>query len=173
MKMRAAGSIAAAGFLVFAIFAAGCGGVARAQGARLQCLGSRDLASPDGALIARVTRTGRGACGESRLEIFDADGHLRAEADYSSSDGEHGAGVAQAAWSADSRFLVYSLADQGVGGTPKYRIDFYRAETNHVRPITVLQPDLVVARPEFKFGEGDAIEVAARTGAVSVHLESR
>jgi hypothetical protein len=146
------------------------GSVAMAQTPRSACLGSRDLTSPDGALIAHVTRSGRGNCGESKLEIFEADGHLLLTADYGSSDGEHGEGVAMAAWSADSRFFVFSLVDEADKAATRYRLDFFRRDTNKLRPITVLAPDLKVTQPSFKFGDGDALEVAGEQGMRVVRL---
>ena len=35
------------------------------------CLGTANSESPDGQLIARITRTGSTGCGESRIEITD------------------------------------------------------------------------------------------------------
>jgi hypothetical protein len=162
--------IATGAFLTLCILATTPNGAASAQSAKPPCLGSRDITSPDGALVAHVTRTGRGGCGESRVEILEADGHLRADADYTSGDGEHGEGVVLAAWSPDSRFFVYSLADAGDSAAVKYRIDFYRRDSNKVRPITVVAPDVVVAQPAFKFGEGDTIEVSARGGLMQLRL---
>jgi len=134
------------------------------------CLGSRDIASPDGKVIAHVTRGGRGTCGESKIEMFEADGHLLLDADYGSNDGEHGSGIVLAGWSDDSRYFVFSLSDQEDRAPFHYRVDVYRREGNHLRPLNT--PKLT--QPSFSFSAGDMLEVTEEGGnRVSVPLKAQ
>lgn len=129
------------------------------------CLGSRDIPSPDGTLIAHITRVGRGACGESRVDIMQEDGHLLVTADYSSSDGEQGAGLLMAVWSADSRFLAYSMTNPRQ--TTSFPVDVYRRSTNKLRPLAQLAPAITVSDPVISFDDSDRLKVKLAGGAVT------
>ncbi len=132
---------------------------------RPPCLGSRDIASPDGALIAHITRVGRGACGESRVEILEADGHLLLAADYSSSDGEQGAGLLVAVWSADSHFFAYSMTNPRQPAA--FSVDVYRRSTNKLRQLGYFAPSLAVNDPAISFDDRDHLLVRSAGGSVT------
>ena len=129
---------------------------AQAQTSAPRCFGNGEAASPDGNFSARVIRSGRTACGESRIEIYSGDGHLLTIADYTSSDGNSGEGVIQLQWSPDSRFLVYSLSQPPGRPNGAYLIGVYSGGKNKVRT-------LPAARPDFAFTE-DALEVTGGDG---------
>jgi hypothetical protein len=129
------------------------------------CLGSRDIPSPDGALIAHITRVGRGACGESRVEILEADGHLLVTADYSSSDGEQGEGLLVAVWSADSSLLAYSMTNPRQ--TMSFPVDVYRRSTNKLRPLAQLAPAITVSDPAISFDAANRLQIKGAGGAVT------
>jgi len=141
--------------------------------AKPACFGIRDLASPDGEVVAHFSRSGRFACGESKVDILQADGHLLLNADYSSPDGDRGSGLVQAAWSADSRYLVLSLVDEGERGPWVYRMDIYRRDGNKLRSLAALAPDLKITQPAISFGEGDILEVGTDKGVAQIHLGAR
>lgn len=131
------------------------------------CLGSKDVVSPDGALTAHITRGGRGNCGESKVEILQEDGHLQLTADYESSDGEHGSGIIMAAWSADSRYFAYSLVNSDDHAPWHFRIDFFRRDTNKLRPLSVAAPGIAITQPGFNFTGDNALEVIGDKGAAT------
>lgn len=134
------------------------GGAASAQSGP-RCFGTGDVASADGAFSARVTRSGRSACGESKVEIFSADGHLLIVADYTSNDGESGEGVVKAQWSPDSHYLVFSLTQPPGRSDRPYTIAIYSSEKNKVKT-------LPASKPEFTF-TSDALEISAPDGKVA------
>lgn len=141
------------------LFAMAVGAVlvtASATEAQTVCFGSGEVASPDGQISARVTRLGRGSCGESRIETFSADGHLLSIADYSSSDGQSGEGVVQAQWSPDSAFLVYSLSPPANRPGGHYTLAVYSRKQNQVKL-------LPAGKPEFSFSP-DALEMIGGDG---------
>jgi hypothetical protein len=120
------------------------------------CFGSGEVTSPDGQISARITRLGRSACGESRIETFSADGHLLSIADYTSSDGQNGEGVVQAQWSPDSEFLVYSLSPPASRPNGHYTMAIYSRKKNQVKL-------LPAGKPEFTF-TADALEMTGGDG---------
>ena len=124
-----------------------------------RCFGSGDVVSADGAFTARVIRSGRTTCGESRIEIFTADGHLLTVADYTSNDGQGGEGVIQAQWSPDSRFLVFSLTQPPGRADRPYTIAIYSSRKNRVKA-------LPASKPEFTF-TADALEFSDAMGQVA------
>ena len=72
----------------------------------------RRFQSPDGRVSAIVLPTGKSG-GESRIEIRNADGVVICEKDFGSRDGEHGKGLVQAGWTADSKFFVWGMEITG------------------------------------------------------------
>ncbi|GEM_PF-6935986 len=126
-----------------------------------RCFGTGDVVSADGAYTARITRTGRSTCGESKIEIFLADGHLLTVADYTSNDGASGQGVIQAQWSPDSQYLVFSLTQPPGRADRPYTVGIYSSKKNKVKA-------LPVSKPEFTFS-ADALEIAGVSGQVE-HL---
>ena len=130
-----------------------------AQTAGPRCFGTGDVLSADGAYSARVSRSGRTTCGESKIEIFSADGHLLTVADYTSHDGQSGEGVIQAQWSPDSQYLVFSLT-QPPGRTDRpYTIAIYSTKKNKVKT-------LPASKPEFTF-TSDALEISGPDGQMA------
>ena len=141
-------------FLIALLFLAG----ASAQ-AEPRCFGTGDVVSADGAFTARVTRSGRSTCGESKIEIFSADGHLMSVADYTSNDGNSGEGVIQAQWSPDSQFLVFSLTQPPGRADRPYTLAIYSSKKNKVKA-------LPASKPEFSF-TADALEFSDAMGQVA------
>jgi len=123
-----------------------------------RCFGTGDVASADGAYTARIVRTGRTTCGESKIEIFTADGHLLTIADYTSNDGQSGQGVIQAQWSPDSQFLVLSLTQPPGRADRPYTVAIYSSKKNKVKA-------LPASKPEFSFS-ADALEFSGASGQV-------
>lgn len=123
------------------------------------CFGTGDVVSADGAFTARVTRSGRSTCGESKIEIFSADGHLMSVADYTSNDGQSGEGVIQVQWSPDSQFLVFSLTQPPGRADRPYTVAIYSSKKNKVKA-------LPASKPEFSF-TADALEFSDAMGQVA------
>ena len=144
-------------FLIASMLLAGTA-AAETPAAGPRCFGTGDVVSTDGALTARITRTGRATCGESKIEIFTADGHLLTMADYTSNDGQGGTGVIQAQWSPDSQFLVFSLTQPPGRADRPYTIGIFSSKKNKVKT-------LPAGKPEFTFVDG-ALEIAAANGQV-------
>jgi hypothetical protein len=151
-------------FLFIALFLL-AGGAAEAQSPSAppqsvgRCFGTGDVASGDGVLSARITRSGREPCGESKVEIFSTDGHLLSIVDYASPDGQSGLGVIQAQWSPDSQFLVFSLTQPPGRSDRPYTIAIYSTKKNKVKT-------LPAAKPEFTF-TADALEIAGPDGQMA------
>src|SRR2546423_1522887 len=72
-------------------------------------------ASPDKKLCAHFVEVGKqpAPLNEHRVEILDASGHLLATKNFKSADGDHGRSVAKSAWTANSRFFVFSTQSSG------------------------------------------------------------
>jgi hypothetical protein len=66
--------------------------------------------APDKRYDAAITKV---KTGESKLAIGPPHGKARFSRSFASSDGEHGASVTKAAWTADSRFFVFILELSG------------------------------------------------------------
>jgi hypothetical protein len=139
---------------------------ASAVGAASPCFGSRDLASPDGALVLQALRLGRGGCGEVTLEIQDQDGRLLLTADFTSSDGEHGEGLIDAVWSRDSQFLVLSLGGAGTPPNSGVLIEVYRRASNKLVALDGLDggKGIVVADPAFTLTDSDVLVLRGANG---------
>ena len=142
-----------------ALFLLAAASVVEAQTAAPRCFGNGDVASADGAYSAHVIRSGRSTCGESKVEVFSADGHLMTIADYTSSDGQSGVGVIQAQWSPDSKFLVFSLTQPPGRSDRPYTIAIYSSKKNKVKTLSA-------SKPEFTF-TADALEISGPDGQVT------
>jgi hypothetical protein len=145
-------------FSVIALLFLLAGGAAQAQTTG-RCFGNGDVVAADGGLSAHISRSGRTACGESKIEIFTADGHLLTIVDYASSDGQSGQGVIQAQWSPDSKYLVFSLTQPPGRADRPYTIGIYSSKKNKVKT-------LPAAKPDFTF-TADALEIAGPDGQMA------
>lgn len=146
--------------LTAALFLLAAGTAADAQtAAGPRCFGNGDVVSADGAYSAHVLRSGRSTCGESKIEVFTADGHLLTIVDYTSNDGQSGEGVIQAQWSPDSKFLVFSLTQPPGRADRPYTIAIYSSKKNKVKT-------LPASKPEFTF-TADALEISGPDGQVA------
>jgi len=144
-------------FLIALLFLAGVSAQAQTQ-AGPRCFGTGDVVSADGAYTAHILRTGRTTCGESKIEIFTADGHLLTIADYTSNDGQSGQGAIQAQWSPDSQFLVISLTQPPGRADRPYTVAIYSSKKNKVKT-------LPASKPEFSFS-ADALEFSGLSGQI-------
>ena len=120
-----------------------------------RCFGNGDVTSPDGNFSAKVMRSGRSTCGESKVEIYSGDGHLLTIADYTSSDGTSGEGVIKAEWSPDSRYLVFSLSQPQSGKPGPYTIAIFSTQKNKVKTLPVSKPDFVFNAGALELTGGD------------------
>jgi hypothetical protein len=76
---------------------------------------AKSIGSPDGRLRAEIAAVGKAGykATESRVVIRESSGRVIFKKNFASADGEHGFGVARAAWTADTRFFVFSLQSSG------------------------------------------------------------
>ena len=129
------------------------------------CVGTAKIKSPDGQLIARIAQTGRTGCGESRVEIANKSGQIVASGDYRSSDGSHGFGIEEAAWTADSRFFVFSMSSSGGHQADRFPIFvFLRQENRLISLSRNLQGDAI--SPDFKIVPPHEIDVFVSEGVM-------
>jgi len=116
--------------------------------------------SPDKSIVALVFPVSKQGYEsyESRVELLSKSGRLLAQHDYSSADGEHGYGVAKAAWTPDSNFFVYSLESSG-GHQPWHSsVNYYSRAQNRFRSLDDALHD-AVANPQFSISTPDRVAV--------------
>jgi|GEM_PF-1625744 len=73
----------------------------------------KEYKTPAGDRAAILFKKIPDATRESLLKFYGRDGRLLCTLDYSSSDGEHGFGVENAAWTPDNNYFVFALASSG------------------------------------------------------------
>lgn len=118
---------------IFILLTALVAGGARPQAAKK----SQHYISPDERLnvsIIPVGKSGRERS-ESLIEFRNGGGRLLCGINYSSADGEHGFGVVKAAWTADSRYFVFSLTSSGGHQSWHAPTQFYSRETRTIRTL--------------------------------------
>jgi hypothetical protein len=156
-------SIGVLASLVAAIFAVEAESAAAAP-PRHACFGSRDIASPDGKLVARVERRGGAGCGESRVEILERHGRRLALKDFTSPDGSHGETLERAVWSEDGSFFVFSLSSSGGHEAQHFPTYVFSRRGRSFRNVEALDPQLFVASADFQLA-GDTLTVSALDGS--------
>lgn len=118
---------------------------------------AKTYVSPDKSLRVIITSVGheRRGAGESVLEIRSARRVLLLKKSFASEDGEHGYGVARAAWTQDSRFFVFSVESSG-GHQPLHTPTFVYRRTD--RRLLALD-DFVgpISAPLFELGPHDLL----------------
>ena len=116
----------------------------------------RKYPSPDGSELALVIPVGKDqkyAQTESFVHIRTADGTLLCTKDFSSSDGQHGAAVAQAGWTADSQFFVFSTSLTGGHQPWHFPTYFYSRRLHKILSLDslvgpILTSDFTLASPD-------------------------
>jgi len=135
--------------------------------------------SPDNTLRARVISVGKTK--ESIIEIWTNEGKLLKKKDYTSEDGEHGLVVAQAEWTPDSQFFIYSMYSSG-GHQPWFsRVYFYSRSHNKIydfskvsgftvasSKFTVRAPDIVTFTVYTSIGMGPTTTKSFKLGNLVV-----
>jgi hypothetical protein len=98
--------------------------------------------------------------GESRVEIRNGKNVLLFSHSFGSEDGEHGFGVAQAAWTPDSQFFVFSLMSSG-GHQPWHSpIYFVSRRDNRMRSLDDYLGD--ITDPNFEVRPPDIVQAVGR-----------
>ncbi len=121
---------------------------------------SRLYTSPDGRTIAAVSPAPGTKTGEGEVHIRDAAGLSRMKRSFASSDGEHGLSIAQAAWSPDSGFFVFSGSSSG-GHQPWHSSIFvYSRVTNALYELDDCVAGIAVVEPDFAISSPHQIRVA-------------
>jgi hypothetical protein len=95
---------------------------------------------------------------ESRIEIFTAKGDQVCSLDFSSDDGERGYAVAQAAWTPDGNYFVYSL--QSSGGHVPWHTPTQFVSAGPMREICLLDSYLDspgITTPDFRLTAPDSV----------------
>jgi len=130
------------------------------------CVGSREIAAPDGVLMARITQLNGTGCGESGVEIIDRAQHVLAAVSYASVDGEHGLGVEQVSWTPNSAFFVFSVSSSGGHEANHFPMLFYSRHSNAFVTLESLVGDLYVTQPEFQTFAPETVEMIGRDDVV-------
>lgn len=151
------------------------------QGSTPQHQKSQWYPSPDGNTHVIVAPAGRGSDpgnSESRIEFYAANDKLLCALDYSSEDGEHGFGVAKAAWTADSQYFVFSLTSSG-GHQPWHApTQFYSRASRRVRTLDDYLDGAGITNPDFKLAAPNIIrteillEKLEKEESVSIRLDT-
>jgi len=115
--------------------------------------------SPDSALQAKVLMPGLGH--ENRVSIQDIHEAVKAEADYTSDDGEHGLVVDRAAWSPDSQFFVFSTSSSGGHQAWQCATFFFDRHDGKIHDLAEFLPP--IADPDFKIRAPSILTVAVWT----------
>jgi hypothetical protein len=99
---------------------------------------------------------------ESRVEIRSLSGRLLCEEDFSSEDGEHGYGVFQSQWTADSQFYVVALGSSGGHQPWHHPTLFYSRKLGRIINIEdYTSPELVTQ--DFTLSAPDIIRIGLMT----------
>jgi hypothetical protein len=115
--------------------------------------------SPDGTITAIVRSTkAPEATKESRIELRSQDGRVLVSRSYVSKDGEHGHGVAKAAWTTDSQFFVYSLESSGGHQAWHTPVLFFSRSKNKIVSLDDTLKD-AVTNPRFLISAPDSVTV--------------
>ena len=97
----------------------------------------------------------KGVILESRISILNRKGKVQSDTSFTSKDHEHGLGVIQAEWTANSQFLVFGM--QSSGGHQPWHVFTFVYSTNINKLISI---DKVVepVTSKFKLFPPDSIE---------------
>jgi hypothetical protein len=120
----------------------------------------RESRAPNGAraVVLPAGKPGTPSHNESRIEIFTAKGDQVCSLDVSSDDGEHGYAVAQAAWTPDGNYFVYSL--QSSGGHAPWHTPTLFVSTTPMREACLLDSYLDnpgITTPGFRLTAPDSV----------------
>jgi len=128
--------------------------------------------SPDGKLsvtVIPVEKTKGLAAAESRMEVR-REGSLLLSKDFSSEDGEHGAGIVHGQWTSDSKFFVFLTEFSGGHMPLQHPVHFYCRNENTIRTFnSFLDVDGVLTQDFYLKG---ADTVAIRTQDTSGKLRT-
>jgi hypothetical protein len=148
-------------FIVLGFLVLGCAQQTTTQGptppSTVNCPG---VTSPDQQLRACVLSVGRHPnppFNESRVEIRDVKGAVRATKDFKSADGEHGRNVQKMEWSPDSQFFVFSTASSGGHSPWHWQTYFYDRRRNTFKEVDDFTGPVI--KRNFKLSAPDWIEV--------------
>jgi len=130
------------------------------------CLGSREIASPDGLLVAHITQLNGTGCGESRIAIMDRTQRGLATVSYASVDGEHGLGVEQASWTPNSAFFVFSTSSSGGHEATHFPTLIYSRRSNAFAALEGLVDHLYVTQPELRTVAPEMVELIGHDDVV-------
>ena len=111
--------------------------------------------APDDQVVAVVVPVNDGA--ESVVEIRDQKGRVRLKRSFASPDGEHGLWVVRSAWSADSRFFVFTTTSSGGHRPWTSPMFIYVRSRNQL--VDMQKCDLVVADSNFEIMPPDLLSV--------------
>jgi len=123
------------------------------------CREARKIKSPDGNFTARLTQVGQKGCGESRIEILNANSRVVSVDSFTSGDGEHGLVVENAAWTKNSAFFVFSGYSSGGHQANNFSVLFYSRTANKFDSVEKYKPDLYVTQPEFRLIPPQTVEM--------------
>ena len=121
---------------------------------------AQESRAPDGAraVVLPAGNVGTPSHNESRIDIYTAKGDKVCSLDFSSDDGEHGYAVAQAGWTPDGNYFVYSL--ESSGGHAPWHTPTEFVSANPIREICLLDSYLDnpgITKPDFRLAPPDSV----------------
>ena len=144
--------------VVIEFWATWCGGCVLSSSAERQIV----YTSPDGRLTVTVIPAGKKKGFEdveSRIEVLHK-GSLLLGKDFSSEDGEHGAGIVRGHWTSDSMFFVF-LTEFSGGHTPLlHPIYFYCRRENTINMLNPFLDDVLTQ--DFSLKGRNTVAIAAQ-----------
>ena len=133
---------------------------------------ARRIKSPDGTLVAVFLNVGKDKGFEDlecRFEMRDRAGKILLNKSFSSDDGEHGFGVATAAWSEDSEYFAFSTVSSGGREPWHYPSFFYCSKTNRLLSVDDLLDS--VTDPNLKLTPQDTLRIEINYQPTTVDLQ--
>ena len=119
----------------------------------------QQYSAPDGsrAVVVPVGKEKGAETAESRVEIYSHANQRLCTLDYSSSDSEHGDGVAKAAWTPDGKYFVFSLVNSG-GHQPYHTPTmFFSRQESQVCSLDDYLDEPIIGTPDFKLTAPNSI----------------
>ena len=123
----------------------------------------RAYSSPDGARIVISHPKRQTSTRESLVTFYSPKGAKLCSADYSSDDGEHGYGVAKAAWTPDGRYFVYSLESSGGHSVMNTRTEFFSRGALRICSLDYFVGGNGIEFADFQLIPPDIVEVTVNT----------
>jgi hypothetical protein len=131
---------------------------------------ARSYSSPYGTRIVISHAKRRATTRESLITFYSSKGQKLCSADYSSEDGEHGYGVAKAAWTPDGRYFVYSLESSGGHSVMNTPTEFFSRDARQVCSLDAFVGGNGIEFADFQLSPPDTVELTVNAVAKPVRV---